>query len=180
MSLSRESKLEAILFFRSEPTSLARLSELLGISSEEVSQAVTNLKESLSERGIILMEDSEGIALGTHPEASSLIEQITKEELSRDLGRAGLETLAVIVYKGSASKREIDHIRGVNSGFILRNLLVRGLVNREERKGERGFVYTPTLDLLAHMGISEGKELPEFDTLKHELDTFLSHSTTEE
>jgi segregation and condensation protein B len=180
MSISLESKLEAILFFRSEPTTIARLSELLEVTPEEISKLIVSLKESLFTRGLVLMQDSEGVALGTHPEASALIEKITKEELSRDLGKAGLETLAVIAYKRSASKREIDHIRGVNSGFILRNLLVRGLVNREERKGERGFVYTPTLDLLAHLGISEGKELPEFESLRSELDTFLASATTEE
>jgi chromosome segregation and condensation protein ScpB len=68
--------------------------------------------------------------LGTVPEASELIEKIIKDELTRELGKSSLETLTIILYKSPIAKPEIDYIRGVNSNYILRNLLVRGLVEK--------------------------------------------------
>ena len=61
--------------------------------------------------------------------------EIVKSELDSELSKASLETLAIIIYKGLAS-REVDYIRGVNSSFILRNLLVRGWLKRETKRSE--------------------------------------------
>jgi segregation and condensation protein B len=169
-----EIELEAILFFRGEPTTLKKLAEYTGESVEEVKNAIQTLKVNLNNRGLVLVESGNEVMMGTAPEVSSLIEKVTKEELTRDLGRAGLETLAIILYKGKASKREIDNIRGVNSGFILRNLLIRGLVKREEQKGERGYIYMATVELLSFMGVTKHDELPEFENVKKELETFLN------
>ncbi len=111
--------------------------------------------------------------LGTAAEASSLIEALQKEEISRDLGKAGSETLAIVLYKGPISRREIDFVRGVNSAFIVRNLLVRGLIERVEDEGKaRGFLYGPTAALLSYMGISKIDALPEFENVRKEIDKF--------
>lgn len=172
-------QLEAILFFRGEPVSLKKLSEFSGSNPEEVKEALSLLKTKLEGRGIVLVQNGEEYMLGTTPNASEVIEKITKEELSKDLGKAGLETLAIIIYKGSASKREIDYIRGVNSGFILRNLLIRGLVEREEKEGERGYVYKGTIDLLSHLGITHIEKMPEYESVQKELETFLKAPSDE-
>jgi segregation and condensation protein B len=182
MESTLDKKIEAILFFRGEPTSIKELVKFCGKPEKEIEESIKILEEKLSSRGLVLVQGPEGVMLGTAPDLSPIIEQITKEELSRDIGRAGLETLAIVLYKGSTSKREIDYIRGVNSGFILRNLLIRGLINREERQGERGYIYTPTIDLLSHMGISKTSLLPEFESMENELKNFLKtpeETTTE-
>jgi segregation and condensation protein B len=175
-----EIKIEAILFFQGEPLSFKRLAEYTDSNIEDVKGVILNLKNKLSERGIVIIENKNEVSLGTSPKVSSLIEKITKEELAKDIGKASLETLAIIFYKGQASKREIDYIRGVNSGFILRNLLIRGLVSREEESGERGFIYKPTIELLAHMGIEKVEEMPEFESMKKELESFLTARDTNE
>ncbi len=179
MEISDDKKIEAILFFRGEVTSIDDLVRYTGKSKSEVESAIKTLSEKLTDRGLCLVQAQQGVMLGTAPDLSPVIEQIAKDELSRDIGRAGLETLAIVLYKGFASKREIDYIRGVNSGFILRNLLIRGLINREEREGERGFIYTPTIDLLSHMGISKTSMLPEFESMENELKNFLKKSADE-
>lgn len=125
------------------------------------------------------MTDGELYSFGTHPDQSALIEKFQKEELSRDLGRAGLETLAVIAYRGPISRREIDQIRGVNSGFILRTLLIRGLIERvESASGERSFTYQPTLKLLQYLGVTQREDLPEFKTAFKELQEFVEAEPT--
>lgn len=110
------------------------------------------------------MTDGEEASFGTHPELSSLIEEMQKEEVSRDLGKAGLETLSIILYKHPVSRREIDYIRGVNSSYILRNLLMRGLIEKTEGgAGERSYSYKPTLELMRHLGLTRTEDLPNYE-----------------
>lgn len=175
MEKSFDRQIEAILFFRGEPTTVAELVKYTSASKSEIEESLIILDKNLTGRGIVLVQGNDGVMLGTAPDLSPIIELITKEELSRDIGRAGLETLAIVLYRGSASKREIDYIRGVNSGFIIRNLLIRGLLNREERAGERGYIYTPTIDLLSHMGIAKTDVLPDFESMQNELKNFLKN-----
>jgi len=161
--MNLEHNIEAILLFKNEPVSFKELSKILEVDISNIKTAVESLRNEYSERGMVIIEDDDSVSLGTHPDASDLIEKIQKEELSRELGRAGLETLSIILYKGPVSRREIDYIRGVNSGFIVRNLLVRGLIERSESQtGERSFSYKPTLELLRYVGVTKREDLPEF------------------
>jgi segregation and condensation protein B len=147
-----------------------RTSELvktLGAAAEEVSAALAELSASYDGRGIRLITAGESVTLATVPEMSAMIEGLVKEELSKDLGKAGLETLAIVAYRGEVGRAEIDHVRGVNSTFVLRSLQVRGLVERvTDPKDERRYLYRPTLDLLRFLGLSSFEELPEYADLK--------------
>jgi segregation and condensation protein B len=171
-----EQKIEAILLFKNEPVELDVLAKILDVEVGEVRLAVDNLQTHYKDRGVVLVSTGEEVSFGTNPSLSELIETIQKEELSRDIGRAGLETLAIVLYKGPVSRREIDYIRGVNSGFILRNLLIRGLVERTELKGERSYSYKPTLELLEHLGVQRKEDLPEFATAFQKLEEFVSQA----
>lgn len=96
-----------------------------------------------------------------------------KDELSADIGKAGAETLAIVLYRGPLSRIEIDRIRGVNSTFILRNLLIRGLVERRPHPTDsRSFNYAITPSLLQHLGITSRESLPEFAEVMNSLDVF--------
>ena len=93
--------------------------------------------------------------------------------MQKDLGKAALETLTIILYRAPVSKGELDYIRGVNSSFILRNLLVRGLVERSINPNDkRSFVYRPTFDLLSHLGIAKIEDLPEYESVGQEIKKF--------
>lgn len=167
-------KIEAILFFRAEPLSLLYLSKITGKSKDEVKEAVKILKERLSERGLVLIEIGGDIVLATSPEAAEIIAEIAKEELSRELSKAALETLSVILYQGPIPKADIDWIRGVNSQFILRSLLIRGLIEREESQtGRHENKYRATTLLLSHLGLSGQEELPDFASYREKIDKAL-------
>lgn len=171
--MNLEKQIEAILLFKNEPVTLAELSKTLAVTVDEVIGAIKTLQDFYKDRGMVIINNGDEIALGTHPEASSLIEKLQKDELSRDLGRAGLETLSIVLYKGPISRREIDYIRGVNSSFILRNLLIRGLIERSESVAhERSFSYKPTLELLRFLGVKNREELPEFETAFKKIEEF--------
>lgn len=170
-------KLESILFWKAEPVSKKKLASLLGVDLDSVEQGLAMLEKALRGRGLALIQTDQDAMLGTAKEFSPLIESLTKEELTRDLGKAGLETLSIVLYQGPISRADIDRIRGVNSQFILRNLLIRGLVERVENKEDaRSFLYKATLDLLAHLGLSKIDELPEFNQVRKDIDSFKQSS----
>lgn len=162
-SMTLDAKIEAILFFRAEPVKIPWLAEVLGVSSDDTHEALSLLQGKLSERGIVTVFKDDEVMLSTAPEMSEVIEKIAKEDLSRDLGKAALETLTIVLYKGPIARSEIDFIRGVNSNFILRSLQTRGLVERiTGESGERSFLYRPTFELLSHLGITRIEDLPEY------------------
>lgn len=157
--------IEAILFWKSEPVSQAELATILHVPAGEVDAAIGTLRERLSNRGVQLLEKDGALLLGTHPEVGSIIETLTKEELNRDLGKAGLETLTIVLYKGPITRAELDYIRGVNSGFILRNLAVRGLVEKIPNPNDnRSFLYQPSFELFQHLGVTRKEDLPDYET----------------
>ncbi len=176
--MDKKTEIEAILLFKNEPVTLKELSQILNESVENIKKLVEELQEEYKDRGIVLVGDGESVELGTNPKLSSLIEAMQKEEVEKSLGRAGLETLSIILYKGPVSRREIDYIRGVNSSFIIRNLLIRGLVERTESKDAgRGYSYKPTLDLLKHLGLKSRENLPEFKTALEKIESFVKTET---
>lgn len=166
-------KIEAILFWKAEPVSMKKLATLLESDVKSITSAIDELAASLQGRGLTLIQTDDEVMLGTAPELSRLIEQMAKDELTRDLGKAGLETLSIILYQGPISRAGIDYIRGVNSQFILRSLLIRGLVERVDNPADqRSFLYKTTLALLAHLGISKITDLPEYEKVRTEIEAF--------
>ena len=165
--------IEAVLFWKGEPISIKKLSQIFAKTEEEILTALNKLEESLTGRGVSLIRKEDEVALGTSKDTSELIEKLTKEELIRDLGRAGLETLSIIIYQGPISRAEIDYIRGVQSTFILRNLMIRGLVEKiTNPKDQRSFLYKPTFELLSYMGITKIEDMPEFKEAKAEIENY--------
>jgi segregation and condensation protein B len=168
-----DAQLEAILFWRGEPTSLKRLSALTEKSVQEVQTALKSLSEKLAGRGLALITKEDEVMLSTAPALSSLIEKLTKEELMRDLGKAGLETLSIVLYRGPIARRDIDYIRGVNSNFILRNLMIRGLIEKvQSPSDQRSFLYKPSFELLSYMGLQKIEDLPEYTQVQQEIAAF--------
>lgn len=165
--------IEAILFWKGEPVSVAWLAKATNKSEMEIKTALEFLESELIGRGVKLICNDGEVMLGTAPAASGLIERLMKEELSRDLGKASLETLTIILYKGPLSRTEIDYIRGVNSSFILRHLQTRGLIEKIANPNDaRSYHYRPTLDLLTHLGVTKVSELPEHNALREKLEQF--------
>jgi segregation and condensation protein B len=166
-----EQQIEAILFFKGEPVSRKKLADILKVGQTEINEGLEKLKDSLQNRGIVLLEKENEITLGTAPELSELIENLQKEELNKDLSKAALETLSIVLYKNGVSRAEIDYIRGVNSSFTLRALSVRGLVEKTtDTKDNRRFIYKPSFELLSFMGVKSVEELPEYEEVKNSID----------
>jgi len=165
-----ESKIEGLLFYRGEEVSLKELSKLFNENTEEINKGLDKLEIHLKNRGITLVRKDDVVVLGVSQELSDLITSIRKEELDRELSKASLETLSIILYKNGISRSEIDYIRGVNSSFILRSLLVRGLIEKFiNKKDSRKILYRPTTDTLMYMGVNKIEELPDFEEVVEKL-----------
>lgn len=165
------SLIEALLFSRAEPWSTVDLAKSLNISMQETLDALMELEAAREGRGVVLVRAGDTVTLGTHPDASTVLAKLYKEELSKGLSKASVETLSIIMYGNEVTRNKIDYIRGVNSGFILRSLLVRGLIDRAPYPRDRKrFMYAPTADLLASLGAARVEELPDYARIHGELE----------
>src|SRR3989344_5375798 len=170
-----EHHIESLLFALGRPLSRAELQKMLGATEAEINSALHILAEKKG--GVVLVDDGAEVELRVAPECAALIEKIRKEEYSREIGKAGMEALSAVLYRGPLSRAGIDFIRGVNSSQTLRTLTLRGLLRRiepsEERTlpaGRRGsFLYEPTTELLAELGVSRLQDLPDYAEVRDKL-----------
>ncbi len=165
--LTPPAALHALLFASGEPLKKKQLATLLNLKEEELTVVIAALNKLLAGSGIALIETSAELELRTAPEAASLVKKLRESELSRDLGAASLETLAVIAYQDGSTRSEIDWVRGVNSSTSLRNLLLRGLIEgKEDERDKRRIRYNLTTEALAHLGITNASQLPRAEELR--------------
>jgi len=156
----------ALLFASGEPLERKQLAALLDIKEVELTVVLRALADLLKGSGLILVETATEVELRTSPEATAIVKKLRESELARDLGKASMETLAVIAYQTGATRGEVDWVRGVNSSASLRTLLMRGLIDgREDERDKRRTRYSFTTEALAHLGLSRIEELPRYAEL---------------
>lgn len=161
--------LEALLFVHGEPLPLKKIAALLKVPPGEVPQLVAAFKEKLeaSDRGLALIGDQNAVQLVTKPALAPVIQDFVKQELTEDLTPASLEALSLIAYLGPLPRARLDYLRGVNSSFILRNLMMRGLVERNpDPEKPAVMLYRATIDLWKHLGVEGQDRLPEYEKFK--------------
>ena len=183
MSQNLEQKIEALLFWKGEPVKFSYIEKITQESAENITAALKLLEERLSNSsGLRLARLGEGdsleVCLVTAPQEKSFIAELAQQELQTDIGKAGIETLTIIAYMGPISRADIEYIRGVQSQFIIRNLLIRGLIEKkDDPQDERRSLYSPTFDLLAHLGITKIEDLPDFEKIRSEVLVYTKNNT---
>lgn len=161
-----KSQLQSLLFVSTKPVSSKNLAKFLEVTDEEVLAALQELQTQQKDSGIVLLEASGSWQLATNGENVETVKNFLNAELREKLTDATVEVLAIIAYKQPVSKMEVEAIRGVNSQYSLRSLLIRGLIERIPNPNDaRSFLYQITTEFLQHLGIQSIKDLPEFETL---------------
>lgn len=161
-----KSQILSILFVASKPVRLKELADTLDIPEEELKTVVSELVSANQESGIILLSHDNKLQLASNPDNSSVVKKFLALELREKLTDTSLETLAIILYRQPISKAEIENIRGVNSQYTLRHLLIRGLIEKIQSSTDRRIqLYKTTLELMQHLGIKDMKDLPDFAEL---------------
>jgi segregation and condensation protein B len=164
--------IESLLFVSETPLSIERIKSVL--ATEDTKSVRSALKELIDEYerrggGFYLKEVANGFQIRTRPEYTDWIKRLIQPNPPR-LSKAALETLAIIAYKQPVIRSDIEHIRGVDSGGVLRLLLERKFVRilgRKEIPG-RPLIYATTKEFLQVFDLRDLKDLP---TLK-EIDAF--------
>lgn len=168
---------QVFLFIEGGALSRKKLTSLLACKPEELQSALDALSERMKGSGLTLVQSDTEASLVVSKDTSPAVESALKQELERDIGDAGLEILSIIMYMGPSTRARVDYIRGVNSSSTLRNLLARGLVERIPNPNDaREYLYRPTVETLAHLGVTKVNELPDYDTVLRELAAFEAKS----
>jgi len=176
-----EQLIEAILFYRGEPVRVKDVVKSTQASEPDIMRALDKLSETLQYRGVRLVREGEFVGLATSPETREVIETLRREELEGPLGKAGLETLAIVIYHGPLSRADVEYVRGVNSSSILRSLTMRGLVEKVDNPNDkRSFLYRATPELPASLGVTSLSELPDFEKIKEDIAKVLEEKVSDE
>lgn len=166
--MNLESVLESIIFISGdEGIDLKKICEVLDKSEEDVLKLINSLKDEYK-------KDNHGLSLEllggsykfvTKKECHDYLEKLVEVEENGILSQSALETLAIIAYNEPITRVQIDEIRGVNSSYVLRKLLLRDLIREVGRSDLPGkpFLYSTTSKFLDYFGLSSIEELPKID-----------------
>ncbi len=164
-----DSIVESMLFAAGTPVALRRLVQLLdGPSAKEIIAATKRLQHAYdhAHRGLRLVEVAGGYQFRTAPENADWVRTLLREKPAR-IGRATLETLAIIAYKQPATRAEVEAIRGVDVEGALTSLLAKRLIKIAGRKETVGrpLLYTTTPEFLEVFGLKDLNDLPALKEL---------------
>jgi segregation and condensation protein B len=163
------SKLESLLLIAHKPINYSEIGKILNCSAETGKQLVDQLQFSYQNNGngwqLIITNNK--VQLATSPENSEVVKAYIKEEVSGEMTPAALETLTIIAYRQPVVKAELEQIRGVNCSLILRNLLIRGLVEADFSHERGATVYSVTHDFLKFLGLTSVADLPDYEKLNN-------------
>lgn len=161
-----EAALECLLFVAGEPVPLAALARALALDEIATEAALRSLQIGLTERGsgLQLLRIAGGWQLATRPEHAEAVGRLLTRGSSK-LSRAAMETLAIIAYRQPITAPEIEAVRGVSVGGVLKTLLERRLIAEAGRKAAVGrpTLYVTTPDFLHYFGLSDLSQLPSLE-----------------
>lgn len=162
-----KSILESLLFVSGEPIKISRLARISGVGKNEIEESLDAIEKDYKEqnKGLRIVKKGDSVQLATNPENAEFVSQLVSGEMSSELSKSALETLSVAAYRGPVTRIQIEAIRGVNCSYVLRSLLMRGLVERKESSDIRGYLYEISFDFLKYLGIQNPKEFPDWESL---------------
>ncbi|HPC31090.1 MAG TPA: SMC-Scp complex subunit ScpB [Candidatus Paceibacterota bacterium] len=161
--------IEGLLFASSEPLTTEKIAKIVEVDEDLAFQGLIALQKDLEEnkRGIKLISKDKEWLLVTNEKVSPYAEKLRKEVFEGELSSASKETLAIIAYEGPVSRAKINEIRGVDSYYILHQLLLRGLIERmPDQKRANAFLYQISFEFLKYLGLKNVNELPHYNEIK--------------
>ena len=172
-TLSLADRIEALLFTEGGALTYKKLTQQLGCTDEELKLGIAELRQKRADTGISLVATDTEVALTIAPAAAETIEKAFEREVGKEIGDAGLEVLAIVLYRGPSTRSQIDYIRGVNTSSTIRALAARGLLERIPNPSDaREYLYRPTTELIAYLGVTEATKLPDYVKITSELAAF--------
>ena len=165
--------LEGLLYVQGDlGLTIKQIEDILEIDEEEAKKIVLNLKSYYDEnkRGLRINFLGNTIKLTTREEHREYYQKLLEEPTSNNLSQSALETLAIIAYNEPITRGSVDELRGVDSSYVMRRLLAKGLI-KECGKSDlpgRPILYKTTDDFLDYFGLASKEELPNIELLEEE------------
>jgi len=161
---------EALILASPEPITLARLAQIVPHLKEAKAKDLINELNTVyadQDRAFEIWEVAGGYQIRTRAEFSGYLQQLRKERPLR-LTKATLETLSIIAYKQPATRAEVEEVRGVDSGAVIKTLLERRLVRISGHKEVPGrpMLYSTSKRFLEVFGLESIKKLPSLRELE--------------
>jgi len=173
-----QSQIESLLFVGAKPMTVKQLAELTTVDAKQVEEACEALMASYTESasGLALVKNNAKYQMVTSADNVDVVRNFLQQETNSELSRPSLETLTIIAYRGPIAKTDLDRIRGINCSMILRNLLLRGLVEAKSDKKDGEIYYEVSFDFLKFLGVSDLAQLPDYQRLHEDkaVDKFLN------
>ena len=178
-----EGILEGLLFVVGDDgLSLKDVSDILDISLEEAKELVYKLKNNYENenRGLRLNYLGNTFKLTTKFEHKDYYQKLIESPTNHTLSQAALEVLAIVAYNEPITRSEIDELRGVDSIYVIRKLLAKGLLKEKGRSDKPGhpILYKTTDDFLDYFGLATINDLPKIEDIEkndEEKDLFKSN-----
>lgn len=174
--------IENILFIADSPITPEKIGEVFNgeMNKAEIKGILDELKADYNGRGVQLVEIAEGYQLCTRPEYAEWIKKFYKIDKGSKLSHASLETLSIIAYKQPITRIEMEEIRGVDSGGVVKTLSEKNLIKNMGRKKVPGrpMMYGTTRKFLEYFGLKSLTDLPTLEELKE--DTQKADTATQE
>jgi segregation and condensation protein B len=168
--LSADVLLEALLFVAQEPVAQEDLFSVTGLSEEDGKAALEALETRLANSGLRLQRQKNRIQLVSDPHTAQYVEDFLGLEVNISLSQAAMETLAIVAYAQPVTRPEVEAIRGVGSGSVLRTLLNAGLIEKAGRADSVGrpILYRTTFEFLEQFGLESVDDLPSLEPPDHD------------
>jgi len=149
-----------------------QIMDILDIDEDKAKEVILNLKTYYDEnnRGLRITFLGNTIKLTTREEHREYYQKLLLEPSSNSLSQSALETLAIIAYNEPITRGEVDSYRGVDSSYVIRRLLAKGLIKECGRSEEAGraILYKTTDDFLDYFGLASKDDLPNIELLEEE------------
>jgi segregation and condensation protein B len=159
----------SLLFVSPDPLSIARLKDLTESPTAHVRVGLAALEAQLAESGLplVLRAIAGGYRLFSAPEVAEIVARLSRVKKADKVTPAALETLSIVAYRQPTTKAEVEAIRGVQAGPMLRNLIDRGLVKVTGRADQPGspLLYGTTREFLDRFGLANLRDLPRDNEL---------------
>ncbi|HKK54552.1 MAG TPA: SMC-Scp complex subunit ScpB [Patescibacteria group bacterium] len=165
--MSLKSQIESLLFIAAKPLSLNDLNKILTKDKKAIKKALIELRDIYhqNESGLQIIEQSKKYQMVSSADNAKLVQKYLEDETSGELSQPSLEALTIIAYRGPISKTELERIRGVNCSLIIRNLLLRGLIEEKNSASGEDKIYNVSLDFIRFLGIESIEQLPDYERL---------------
>ena len=165
-----EGILEGLLFVQGDSgLTLKEVEDILDIDEEEAKDLVYKLKVSYENenRGLRLNYLGNSFKLTTKEEHKEYYQKLVESPTTHVLSQASLEVLAIIAYNEPITRNKIDDMRGVESVYVIRRLLAKGLIKEAGREDAPGhpILYKTTDDFLDYFGLGGKDELPNIEDI---------------